>query len=148
MAKYQGTPEFSHDQPPSTGVLLVNLGTPDAPDRASVRRYLKEFLWDPRVIEIARPLWWLILHGVILRLRPSKVARAYQSIWTDKGSPLLAISERLSVALQQRLSQQVSHRIEVALAMLIAYGVVRYTNSEHPVWAAFVAVGHYETGSE
>jgi len=117
MTTYIGTSDFRHDQDDCTGILLVNLGTTEAPTRDAVRRYLGEFLWDPRVIEIARPLWWLILHGVILRLRPSKVARAYQSIWTDKGSPLLAISERLSVALQQRLSQQVSHRIEVALAM-------------------------------
>ncbi|MGD8673293.1 MAG: ferrochelatase, partial [Thiogranum sp.] len=96
MTSYIGTSDFRHDQDDCTGILLVNLGTTEAPTRDAVRRYLAEFLWDPRVIEIARPLWWLILHGVILRLRPSKVARAYQSIWTDKGSPLLAISERLS----------------------------------------------------
>ncbi len=117
MTTYSGSTDFRHDQDDCTGILLVNLGTTQAPTRPAVRRYLAEFLWDPRVIEIARPLWWLILHGVILPLRPGKVARAYQSIWTDEGSPLLSISEHLSAALQQRLSERAVRRIEVALAM-------------------------------
>jgi len=117
VTKYTGTTEFRHDQDDCTGILLVNLGTTEAPTRDAVRRYLAEFLWDPRVIEMARPLWWLILQGVILRLRPGKVARAYQSIWTDEGSPLLSISRHLADRLQQQLSSQVSHRVEVALAM-------------------------------
>lgn len=117
MTTYTGIHDFRHDQDDCTGVLVVNLGTTAEPTPAAVRRYLAEFLWDPRVIEIARPLWWLILHGVILRFRPAKVARAYQSIWTEQGSPLLAISERLTNALQQRLGERVSQRVEVALAM-------------------------------
>jgi ferrochelatase len=117
MTRYTGTGSFQHDQEDCTGVLLVNLGTTEAPTKEAVRRYLAEFLWDPRVVEMSRPLWWLILHGVILRFRPAKVARAYKSIWTEQGSPLLAISERLASKLQQRLRQQASHRIEVALAM-------------------------------
>ena len=72
MSEYIGTPGYVHGTPARTGVLLVNLGTPDEPTTAAVRRYLAEFLWDPRVIEMSRPLWWLILHGIILRTRPAK----------------------------------------------------------------------------
>lgn len=117
MKQLQGEADFRHDAAPCTGVLLVNLGTPDEPTTASVRNYLAEFLWDPRVVEMARPLWWLALHGIILRLRPGKVARAYQSIWTDEGSPLLSISKHLTSALQQQFSHADGERIEVELAM-------------------------------
>ncbi len=117
MTGYTAIHDFRHDQDDCTGVLLVNLGTTDAPTPDAVRRYLAEFLWDPRVVEMSRPLWWLILHGVILRLRPAKVARAYRSIWTDEGSPLLSISQRLTEALQKRLSADTPQRVEVALAM-------------------------------
>jgi ferrochelatase len=74
----------------------TELGTPDEPTTAAVRRYLAEFLWDPRVIEMPRALWWLILHGVILRTRPSKSAHAYQKVWTAAGSPLLLESRALT----------------------------------------------------
>lgn len=86
-----------------TGVLLVNLGTPDAPTTTAVRRYLAEFLSDPRVIEIPQLLWKVILHGIILRVRPKKSAALYQSIWTDEGSPLLAISKHQQSAIQCEL---------------------------------------------
>lgn len=89
---------------PHTGVLLTNLGTPDAPTPKAVRRYLKEFLWDPRVIDLPRPLWWLILNGIVLNTRPRKSARLYQSIWTDQGSPLLAISQQQRTALETSLN--------------------------------------------
>jgi ferrochelatase len=117
MAHYKGESGFRHDAPPCTGVLLVNLGTPEAPTAQAVRRYLGEFLWDPRVVEIPRPLWWLILHGIILRLRPGKVAKAYQSVWTHEGSPLMVFSMKQAAALRQRLSGPGSGRIETALAM-------------------------------
>ncbi len=117
MSRYIPETGFRHDAPEATGVLLVNLGTPDAPDTGSVRRYLAEFLWDPRVVEMWRPLWWLILHGVILRLRPRKVAALYRSIWTPEGSPLLVIPEQQSVAIGRRLAELVSGRVEVVLAM-------------------------------
>ncbi len=109
--------DFRHDDAPCTGVLLVNLGTPEAPTTKAVRDYLAEFLWDPRVVDMARPLWWLILHGVILRIRPAKVAKAYQSIWTDDGSPLLSVSRRLTAALRQRYEGVDGSRVEIALAM-------------------------------
>ena len=86
---------YHHDRVGRTGILLVNLGTPDAPDRASVRRYLKEFLWDPRVVEVPRPIWWFVLNGVILNTRPGRSAKAYQKVWTDEGSPLLVISQKI-----------------------------------------------------
>ncbi len=89
------------------GVLLINLGTPDAPEAAAVRRYLAEFLSDPRVIEIPRIAWLPILHGIILRTRPKKSAHAYKQVWTEEGSPLAAITRRQSEALQQRLGGDV-----------------------------------------
>jgi protoporphyrin/coproporphyrin ferrochelatase len=87
----------------TTGVLLTNLGTPDAPTATAVRAYLAEFLADPRVIEIPKFIWWFILHGIILRLRPKKSAAKYASIWTKEGSPLLVISQKQAAAVQQQL---------------------------------------------
>jgi protoporphyrin/coproporphyrin ferrochelatase len=80
-------PPYQHGQASKTAVLLCNLGTPDAPTPAALRRFLSEFLSDPRVVEIPRLLWILILHGVILRVRPAKSAKKYASIWTPEGSP-------------------------------------------------------------
>ena len=94
-------------QPPRVGVLLVNLGTPDAPTTPAVRRYLKEFLSDPRVVEIPRLLWWPILNGIILNTRPRKSAHAYQQVWTPDGSPLAAITKAQAAALQARLGDGV-----------------------------------------
>ena len=90
-----------------TGVLLVNLGTPEAPTPAAVRRYLAEFLMDRRVVEIPRLVWWPILHAIILRLRPKKSARAYAQVWGAEGSPLAVITRAQAVALQARLGQGV-----------------------------------------
>jgi len=98
-------------------VLLVNLGTPDAPTASAVRRYLAQFLNDRRVIDTPRWLWWPILYGVILRLRPRRSARAYASIWTEQGSPLLVFSRALADALDRRLRAATADRAEVALAM-------------------------------
>ena len=91
------------------GVLLINLGTPDAPEAAAVRRYLAEFLSDPRVIEIPAIAWKPILHGVILRTRPRKSAEAYNQIWTNEGSPLRAIAHRQAKALRARFPQLSVH---------------------------------------
>ena len=89
------------------GVLLVNLGTPDAPEPGAVRRYLAQFLTDPRVIEIPPWLWRPILHGIVLRTRPAKSAHAYRQVWSDEGSPLAAITRRQAMALQERLGDAV-----------------------------------------
>ncbi len=89
------------------GLLLVNLGTPDAPEPAAVRRYLKQFLSDRRVVEIPPLLWQPILRGIILNTRPKKSAHAYQQVWTEEGSPLAAITRRQSAALFGAFGQDV-----------------------------------------
>ena len=109
-------PPFTHGQPPRTAVLLCNLGTPDAPTPAAVRRYLAEFLSDHRVVEIPRLLWLLILHGIILRFRPAKSAAKYASIWTTEGSPLKVWTEKQAKLLQGWLGQR-GHRVVVRWAM-------------------------------
>jgi len=116
MAKYKGQADHRHDAPPVTGVLLANLGTPDAPTPAAVRRYLGEFLSDPRVIETPALLWKPILHGIILRVRPRRSAAAYRRIWTDEGSPLLVISRRQAAAVESRLAgRDGNFRVELAM---------------------------------
>ncbi len=102
---------------PAVGVLLVNLGSPDAPTPSAVRRYLAEFLADPRVIEAPRLFWLPILHGVILRTRPRRSAQAYASVWMPEGSPLMVYSRRQETALQVALDQHVPGAYQVALAM-------------------------------
>jgi ferrochelatase len=101
----RGEPVYPHGSSPRVGVLLVNLGTPDAPTPAALRRYLAEFLGDPRVVEIPRPLWWLLLHGVILRVRPARSARKYAAIWTAEGSPLALWTARMAKLLQGYLGE-------------------------------------------
>jgi ferrochelatase len=93
---------MSYPKANDIGVLLINLGTPDAPEPAAVRRYLAEFLSDPRVVEIPQLIWQPILRGVILRTRPAKSAAAYREVWTNEGSPLLAISKRQATGLRDR----------------------------------------------
>ena len=109
-------PPHTHGNAPITGVLLCNLGTPDAPTASAVRRYLREFLSDARVVEIPRLLWLLILHGIILRFRPAKSARKYQSIWTPAGSPLKVWTEKQAKLLQGWLGQR-NHRVTVLPGM-------------------------------
>ena len=111
------TIEHPEDDTAPLGVLLVNLGTPDSPSVADVRRYLREFLWDPRVVEVARPVWWLVLNLVILTTRPRRSAKAYAKVWTEAGSPLLVISKKQHAALQTLLDTQQGHPVKVALAM-------------------------------
>ena len=117
MPTYQSTPEFEHGSSGSTGVLLVNLGTPDAPTTPAVRRFLKEFLSDPRVVEYPRLLWWLILNGIILRVRPSRSAEAYRKIWTDDGSPLMLNSKKLADGVREQLEQRAPGEYHVELGM-------------------------------
>ena len=102
--------------PSGTAVLLVNLGTPDAPTPAAVRRYLGEFLADPRVVEIPRLLWWPILHGIVLRVRPAKSARKYAGVWLPEGSPLQVWSEKQATLLRGYLGER-GHPVPVRLAM-------------------------------
>ena len=120
MPTYQITPQFEHGLAESTGILLVNLGTPDAPTAPAVRRFLKQFLWDPRVVEYPRWLWWLILNGIILRIRPSRSAAAYREIWTDDGSPLMIYSKAVAERLQSIFAERRHGTVNVELAM--SYG--------------------------
>ncbi len=115
--KTNPTLDFDHASGQSTGVLLVNLGTPDSSSTSDVRRYLKEFLWDPRVVEMSRPLWWLVLNLIILNTRPRRSAAAYAKVWTDQGSPLLVISKQQQKAVQARLEQSHPGQFKVGLAM-------------------------------
>ena len=117
MSMDQSGKDYVHGTAPTVGILVTNLGTPDAATPSALRRYLAEFLWDPRVVEIPRPVWWMILHGVILRTRPKRSAHAYQSIWTNEGSPLLVIARRQAVALQNILERQLGGGIKVVLGM-------------------------------
>jgi protoporphyrin/coproporphyrin ferrochelatase len=123
MARYRPGPPFVHDRPTRLGVLLINLGTPDAPTTAAVRRYLAQFLSDPRVIEIPRALWTPLLHGVILNTRPARSAQKYATIWTKDGSPLLVHSLRQKTLVQGYLGQRLkdlglpSDFAQVALGM-------------------------------
>jgi protoporphyrin/coproporphyrin ferrochelatase len=114
---YDGESDYRHGSPECTGVLVTNLGTPDAPTASALRRYLRQFLWDPRVVEIPRPLWWLILNGIVLNTRPRRSARLYEKVWTDEGSPLLAISRRQAAGIAGRLSDRLAGPVHVELAM-------------------------------
>ena len=117
MSRYHSEPAHSHGGTATTAVLLVNLGTPQAPTTAATRGYLAEFLWDPRVVEIPRPLWWLILHGIILRLRPRQSALKYAQIWTTEGSPLKVHCERQAKLLRGALGEAGMRNIVVTWAM-------------------------------
>ncbi len=113
---FQAEPPYSHGQEPRTAVLLCNLGTPDEPTAPALRRYLGEFLGDPRVVEIPRLVWMAILHGIILRVRPAKSAAKYAGIWTAEGSPLKVWTERQAAALSSTLQQR-GHAVTVRYAM-------------------------------
>lgn len=134
MLNYQGEENFQHNRPETLGVLITNLGTPDTPTASGLRKYLSEFLSDPRVVEIPRLLWLVTLHGIILRFRPAKSARAYQSIWTDEGSPLLVISKKQQQKLQQTLSETYQLPVKVVLGM--RYGSPSITSALEELKAA------------
>jgi protoporphyrin/coproporphyrin ferrochelatase len=115
--KYFGQPIPPHGEVPAVGVLLSNLGTPDAPTPAALRRYLREFLLDPRVIELPRLSWWLILHLFILTRRPKQSAALYQKVWTPEGSPLLLIVRRQAAAVEEILRRELGTPVHVAVGM-------------------------------
>lgn len=102
-----------------TGILLSNLGSPDEPTPRALKVYLKQFLWDKRVVDTFRPLWWLILHGIILQVRPAKSAEQYEKIWTQAGSPLVNISHQQLAELKRHFKNQSD---EVVLALGMRYG--------------------------
>ena len=122
---YRGSNGYNHGTPPMTGVLLTNLGTPEAPTAKALRPYLKQFLSDPRVVEVPRLIWWLILNGIILNTRPRRSAEAYSEVWTDRGSPLLYhLMDQVS-GVEARLQERMGPQIMVR-------GAMRYGNPSIP----------------
>lgn len=117
MPRHASEPAHSHGQAQRTALLLVNLGTPEAPTAPALRRYLKEFLSDPRVVEIPRLIWWPILNGLILNLRPAKSAAKYALIWLPEGSPLRVHTERQAKLLKGWLGEHGQGEVELAWAM-------------------------------
>ncbi|MES2354508.1 MAG: ferrochelatase [Pseudomonadota bacterium] len=134
--RYLPEPSFSHDAIRKIGVLLVNLGTPDEPSAPAVRRYLKQFLSDPRVVEIPRIIWWMILNGIILNTRPKKSAAKYAKIWTRDGAPLLVHTRRLGQLLQGYLGEA-----RKTAPLLVRVGM-RYGNPSIPSAIAELKAQH------
>ncbi|MAY42454.1 MAG: ferrochelatase [Oceanospirillaceae bacterium] len=120
--KFKGQTNYDHKgTKPKKGVLLINLGTPDEPTPKALRRYLKEFLSDHRVVEIPRLIWMAILHLFILPLRPKNSAKLYASVWTDEGSPLMAITQKQTHKLQKNLNEQYGED-QIPVVMGMRYG--------------------------
>ncbi len=115
MSFYRNEPKVLDEL--KTGVLLVNLGTPEAATTSAVKKYLKEFLWDRRVVEFPRALWWIILNGLILNTRPSKSAGAYRKVWTQHGSPLKVMTEKLADKLSLAVNARLGPKYVVQYAM-------------------------------
>jgi len=112
--KYIGKSDYNHATVEKLGVLITNLGTPDEATPSALKKYLAEFLWDPRVVEFPRPLWWLVLNLIILQIRPKRSAATYAKIWTDQGSPLMVNTKAQLKELQQKFS---GSNIEIDIAM-------------------------------
>ncbi len=115
--KYSNSDNFSHATPAKVGILITNLGTPDAPTPKALRRYLGEFLADPRVVEMPRWLWRIILHGIILRIRPRRSAKAYASVWQEGGSPLMIHTKAQADALSSAFKEEYGESVVVDFAM-------------------------------
>jgi len=117
MIKYIGETEKSYLENAKVGILLVNLGSPDEATEEGLRRYLKEFLWDPRVVEVSRLIWWCALNFFILRVRPKKSAEIYKQVWTDQGSPLTVITRSQSDKLNTLIKNKYGDNVVVDFAM-------------------------------
>jgi ferrochelatase len=122
MPRYAPEPPYSHGAQPRIGILLINLGTPEAPTPDAVRTYLREFLSDPRVVEIPRLAWWPILHGYVLRTRPKASAQRYAQVWMKEGSPLKVHTERQAGLLRGYLGER------AAQLPLVVTSAMRYGN--------------------
>lgn len=115
--KYINTERFKPGGPDRVGILVTNLGTPDAPEKKPLRRYLKEFLSDPRVVEVPRPIWWMVLNLIILNIRPARSAEAYKTVWTERGSPLMFHTQDQTAALQAVFAERYGEQVVVDYAM-------------------------------
>lgn len=120
MAYYNSEPKYQHGDQLKVGILLANLGTPDAPTAKALRPYLRQFLSDRRIVEIPRLIWWLILNGIILAIRPKKSAEKYASVWMQEGSPLMVHAKKQTTLLRGFLSQKINSPFAVELGM--SYG--------------------------
>lgn len=116
-ARKENSDNITDNKGPVTAVLITNLGSPDEPTPRALRRYLREFLSDKRVVEIPRLIWLIILHGIILRIRPAKSAKLYQSIWQDDGAPLLTITAAQKDKLTTKIKSHYGETILVDYAM-------------------------------
>jgi protoporphyrin/coproporphyrin ferrochelatase len=125
MPEYRGEPDFAHGEVPAVGVLLANLGTPEAPTAEALRPYLREFLSDPRVIELPRWKWKPILELFVLTRRPKTSAALYRKVWTAEGSPLLVTAKRQQAALREALAARVGSPLHVALGMRYGRPAIR-----------------------
>jgi ferrochelatase len=118
MARLRGTNDFDHEEIPATGILLTNLGSPDAPTVLSVRRYLRQFLSDPRVIEKQGPIWRLVLEGIVLRKRPARVAPLYASIWGENAeAPLVVATRSQATAIERELATRIGSPLRIEVGM-------------------------------
>ncbi|MCU4676236.1 ferrochelatase [Catenovulum sp. 2E275] len=115
--KYKNFSDFEPNKPAKVGVLITNLGTPAAPTKAELKKYLKQFLSDPRIVEAPRLLWWLVLNGVILNFRPARSAKAYQGVWTEQGSPLLVHTQAQQQKIAEKLNMDFGDKVVVEYAM-------------------------------
>jgi len=120
MAYYNPEPKYEHGDQLKVGILLANLGTPDAPTAQALRPYLRQFLSDRRIVEIPRLVWWFILNCIILAIRPKKSAEKYASVWTSEGSPLLVHAKKQTLLLRGFLAQKIQSPFTVELGM--SYG--------------------------
>ena len=111
MASFIGNKDYVHGTMPKIGILLTNLGTPDEPTAKSLKVYLKEFLSDTRVIETPKWIWWLILNGIILNIRPAKSAKLYKSIWAEGGSPLMVNARKQLQLTEKRFKDSHPHLV-------------------------------------
>lgn len=130
MSLYSAKPEFEHGSIPAVGVLLANLGTPENPTATALRKFLREFLSDPRIIEEPRWKWWIILNLFILPFRPRRSAALYRKIWQEDGSPLLNGTLRLGEGLAEALSLGVASPVHVAVGMRYGRPSIRQALSD------------------
>lgn len=125
MGNFAKEPSFAHGMPPKIGILLINLGSPEAATPAAVRSYLREFLSDPYVVEIPRPVWWLILNLFVLTTRPRASAERYAQVWTKEGSPLKVHTERQATMLRGYLGERLEQPHVVDWAMRYGKPAIR-----------------------
>ena len=124
--RFIGQSSYSHGQSGKVGILITNLGTPERPDKKALRKYLKEFLSDRRVVEIPRVIWWLILNGIILNVRPKASAKLYQSVWTEQGSPLYVYTQAQCESLKHAIEKDWLNGQSIAESSIIVEFAMRY----------------------